>query len=158
MHLTQIFGALMSAACAMALYPATRPGGTTMTLLPCPTNAAFQTTVSATSAPKSQLVLQPVTSAVITLGPNEFHLHDPRRKRQECFNDQGFSVNCATWTGYYYTWGPPGNPYEGGPGEGGDGSGSGGAQTTIISYAGSAAVMRAYSSAGLLLGLAAFLL
>src|SRR5579871_3723947 len=22
-------------------------------------------------------------------------------RRQECFNDQGFRVNCATWTGYY---------------------------------------------------------
>jgi hypothetical protein len=50
-------------------------------------------------------------------------------RRQECFNDQGFRVNCATWTGYYYTWGPPGNPYEGGPGQGG-GSGSG--YTTVI--------------------------
>lgn len=50
-------------------------------------------------------------------------------RRQECFNDQGFRVNCATWTGYYYTWGPPGNPYEGGPGQGG-GGGSG--YTTVI--------------------------
>jgi hypothetical protein len=50
-------------------------------------------------------------------------------RRQECFNDQGFRVDCATWTGYYYTWGPPGNPYEGGPGQGG-GGGSG--YTTVI--------------------------
>jgi hypothetical protein len=50
-------------------------------------------------------------------------------RRQECFNDQGFRVNCATWTGYYYTWGPPGNPYEGGPGQGG---GSGNGYTTVI--------------------------
>jgi hypothetical protein len=50
-------------------------------------------------------------------------------RRQECFNDQGFRVDCATWTGYYYTWGPPGNPYEGGPGQGG---GGGNGYTTVI--------------------------
>ncbi|ETN42039.1 uncharacterized protein HMPREF1541_03978 [Cyphellophora europaea CBS 101466] len=53
------------------------------------------------------------------------------RKRQPCcFDDRGFRVDCATWTGYYYTWGPSGNPYEGGPecdgNWNGDGSGSGG--------------------------------
>jgi hypothetical protein len=148
----------MSIAFVSALSPATRPVATTMTLSPCHTSLLSTVTTSITGAPKTQIILQPVTSAVITLGPNEFELHDPRRKRQECFNDQGFSVDCATWTGYYYTWGPPGNPYEGGPGEGGDGSGSGEPQTTIISYAGSAAAVRAYSLAGILLGLAAFLL
>ena len=53
-------------------------------------------------------------------------------RRQECFNDQGFRVDCATWTGYYYTWGPPGNPYEGGPGEGGGSGGGGSGYTTVI--------------------------
>jgi hypothetical protein len=53
-------------------------------------------------------------------------------RRQECFNDQGFRVNCATWTGYYYTWGPPGNPYEGGPGEGGGSGGENNGYTTVI--------------------------
>ena len=53
-------------------------------------------------------------------------------RRQECFNDQGFRVNCATWTGYYYTWGPPGNPYEGGPGEGGGATGANNGYTTVI--------------------------
>ena len=145
----------MSIALVSALSPATRPGSTTMTLSPCQTTLPSTVTTSITTAPATQLILQPATTAVITLPPNEFHLHDPRRKRQECFNDQGFSVNCATWTGYYYTWGPPGNPYEGGPGEGGGGSGD---QTTIISYAGSAAAARAYSLVGLVLGLAAFFL
>ena len=51
--------------------------------------------------------------------------------RQRCFNDQGFSVDCATWSGYRYTWGPPGNIYAGGPGD--DGSGGGG--TGIVSAA-----------------------
>ena|SRR5947209_5883551 len=53
-------------------------------------------------------------------------------RRQECFNDQGFRVDCATWTGYYYTWGPPGNPYEGGPGEGGGAGGANNGYTTVI--------------------------
>lgn len=42
---------------------------------------------------------------------------NPLELRQKCFDDRGFSVDCATWTGYYYTWGPAGNPYEGGPGD-----------------------------------------
>lgn len=147
----------MSIALASALSPATRPASTTMTLSPCQTTLSPTVKSSITTVSATQLILQPATSAVMTLPPNEFELHDPRRKRQKCFNDQGFSVDCATWTGYYYTWGPPGNPYEGGPGEGGDGSGSG-SQTGIISYAGSASAARAYSLAGLVLGLAAFLL
>ena len=65
-----------------------------------------------------------------TVPPMRHHLD----LRQKCFNDQGFSVNCATWTGYRYTWGPLGNPYAGGPGEGGGGSG-GGSGDGIISAA-----------------------
>jgi hypothetical protein len=158
MQLKSPFIAFTSIVCVAALSPATRPVSTSTTLSPCYTSLTSSVTASITHVSKTQIVLQPVTSAVITLGPNEFEKHDPRRKRQECFNDQGFSVDCATWTGYYYTWGPPGNPYEGGPGEGGGGSGSGEPQTTIISYAGNAAATRAYGCAGLLLGLVAFLL
>ncbi|KAL6251495.1 hypothetical protein RBB50_001704 [Rhinocladiella similis] len=73
------------------------------------------------SITKVQLPIIP--SAVITLPPL---LANPLERRQRCWDDRGFSVDCATWTGYYYTWGPPGNPYEGGPGEGGGGSGGGG--------------------------------
>lgn len=46
-------------------------------------------------------------------------------RQEECFNDQGFRVDCATWTGYRYTWGPSSDPYLGGPGEGGDNGGGG---------------------------------
>ncbi|KAK5938430.1 hypothetical protein PMZ80_009400 [Knufia obscura] len=56
---------------------------------------------------------------------------NPLELRQRCFDDQGFSVDCATWTGYYYTWGPPGDPYAGGPGDDGN-SGS------TVNYVGSA--------------------
>lgn len=73
-------------------------------------------------------LLQRPLSALVTIAPL---LPNPLERRQRCFNDQGFSVDCATWTGYYYTWGPPGNPYEGGPGEGGGGSGGGG---TVVVY------------------------
>lgn len=45
--------------------------------------------------------------------------------RQRCWNDQGFSVNCAVWTGYRYTWGPSSNPYDYWSGNGGSGSGGG---------------------------------
>jgi hypothetical protein len=146
MQLKSPFIAFTSIVCVAALSPATRPVSTSTTLSPCYTSLTSSVTASITHVSKTQIVLQPVTSAVITLGPNEFEKHDPRRKRQECFNDQGFSVDCATWTGYYYT------------GEGGGGSGSGEPQTTIISYAGNAAATRAYGCAGLLLGLVAFLL
>lgn len=83
------------------------------------TKTAVKTTCSSigTSAPQSTTTAAPLTY-------NRFGF-----RRQECFNDQGFRVNCATWTGYYYTWGPPGNPYEGGPGQGG-GGGSG--YTTVV--------------------------
>jgi len=76
--------------------------------------------MSASSAPTSRTTAPPLTY-------NRFGF-----RRQECFNDQGFRVNCATWTGYYYTWGPPGNPYEGGPGEGGGSGGEGSGYTTVV--------------------------
>lgn len=47
--------------------------------------------------------------------------------RQRCWNDQGFSVDCAVWTGYRYTWGPASNPYDYWSGAGGRGSDGGGA-------------------------------
>jgi hypothetical protein len=72
------------------------------------------------SAPTSKTTAPPLTY-------NRFGF-----RRQECFNDQGFRVDCATWTGYYYTWGPPGNPYEGGPGEGGGAGGANNGYTTVI--------------------------
>ena len=43
-------------------------------------------------------------SALITMAPLS---RNPLELRQKCFDDRGFSVDCATWTGYYYTWGPP---------------------------------------------------
>ncbi|KIW44178.1 uncharacterized protein PV06_05208 [Exophiala oligosperma] len=70
----------------------------------------------------TEVQLPIIPSAVITLAPL---IANPLERRQRCWDDRGFSVDCATWTGYYYTWGPPGNPYEGGPGEGGGGSGGG---------------------------------
>jgi hypothetical protein len=45
--------------------------------------------------------------------------------RQRCWNDQGFSIDCAVWTGYRYSWGPSSNPYDYWSG-GGTGSGGGG--------------------------------
>ena len=78
------------------------------------------TSVLESSAPTSKTTAPPLTY-------NRFGF-----RRQECFNDQGFRVNCATWTGYYYTWGPPGNPYEGGPGEGGGAGGENNGYTTFI--------------------------
>ncbi|KAK5081865.1 hypothetical protein LTR70_008454 [Exophiala xenobiotica] len=55
---------------------------------------------------------------------------NPLELRQKCFDDRGFSVDCATWTGYYYTWGPAGDPYAGGPGD--DGSGSSGSNVVYV--------------------------
>lgn len=141
-----------------AMTPTTHASDLTATAAPFPTTFSSATSPTIPGIPTTQIVIQPATSAIITLPPNEFELHDPRRKRQECFNDQGFSVNCATWTGYYYTWGPPGNPYEGGPGEDGGGGGSGEPSTTITLYAGQAGMMSPSGMAGFLLGLLAFLL
>jgi len=85
------------------------------------TTALMETaSVLESSAPTSKTTAPPLTY-------NRFGF-----RRQECFNDQGFRVNCATWTGYYYTWGPPGNPYEGGPGEGGGAGGANNGYTTVI--------------------------
>jgi hypothetical protein len=89
--------------------------------------------VSAISATKTTLMTISLTSessapiSTTTAPPLTYNRFGFRR--QECFNDQGFRVNCATWTGYYYTWGPPGNPYEGGPGQGGGGGGGSGYTT-----------------------------
>ncbi|KAK5048983.1 hypothetical protein LTR84_005405 [Exophiala bonariae] len=97
-------------------------------------------TLTQTTSTPSITVAQPQRplSALVTIAPL---LPNPLERRQRCFNDQGFSVNCATWTGYYYTWGPPGNPYAGGPGEGGGGSGGsggggggGGGGGTVVVY------------------------
>ncbi len=105
---------------------------------PCSDGSVTTTTSSAsyTSTGLSGSITQPTfaptatrahfqtpLSALVTLAPLAAN---PLEKRQHCWNDQGFSVDCATWTGYYYTWGPAGNPYEGGPGEGGGNSGSNG--------------------------------
>jgi hypothetical protein len=85
------------------------------------TTALMETaSVLESSAPTSKTTAPPLTY-------NRFGF-----RRQECFNDQGFRVDCATWTGYYYTWGPPGNPYEGGPGEGGGAGGANNGYTTVI--------------------------
>lgn len=66
-------------------------------------------------------------SSLMTIAPLS---RNPLEIRQHCWNDQGFSVDCATWTGYYYTWGGAGHPYAGGPGD--SGSGSGGTSNTAI--------------------------
>jgi len=91
----------------------------TLSSPPFPTPTA-KITARPSSSESSQVspgtdLSDPFMSPAITIAPvasNKFEL------RQKCWNDQGFSVDCATWTGYYYTWGPPGNPYQGGPGEG----------------------------------------
>ena len=72
-------------------------------------------------------------SALVTIAPLSVN---PLERRQKCWDDRGFSVDCATWTGYYYTWGAPGDPYAGGPGEGGGGSGgsNGGGAGTVVVY------------------------
>ena len=62
----------------------------------------------------------PVLSRV-TPPPSLHHLD----LRQRCWNDQGFSVDCAVWTGYRYTWGPYSNPYDYWSGNGRSGSGGG---------------------------------
>lgn len=99
-------------------------------LSPTITSAVVQTT-PATSITATQLQLP--LSALVTIAPL---LPNPLERRQRCFDDQGFSVDCATWTGYYYTWGPPGNPYLGGPGEGGGGGGNGGGTVVVYSNEG----------------------
>jgi hypothetical protein len=105
------------------------------TLLPIVMVTPGHTAAISTPTPTT-FITMPSTKSVLavkawTTSPPTGHRFE---YRQKCWNDQGFSVNCATWTGYYYTWGPPGNPYEGGPGEGGGGGGGGGT-ATVISYA-----------------------
>lgn len=69
-------------------------------------------------------------STLMTIAPLS---RNPLELRQKCFDDRGFSVNCATWTGYYYTWGGAGHPYAGGPGDGsGSGSNGGGRSSNAI--------------------------
>lgn len=81
------------------------------------------TSPSPTSVPLTSL---PALSRV-TPPPSFNHLE----LRQRCWNDQGFSVDCAVWTGYRYSWGPAANPYDywsgGGTGSGGNGAASSGA-------------------------------
>ncbi|KAF7506996.1 hypothetical protein GJ744_011020 [Endocarpon pusillum] len=81
------------------------------------------TSPSPTSVPLTSL---PALSRVTT-PPSSNHLE----LRQRCWNDQGFSVDCAVWTGYRYSWGPAANPYDywsgGGTGSGGSGGASSGA-------------------------------
>lgn len=53
----------------------------------------------------STLVTSPVTfqaplSATITAAPRST-AYVIRRQTQKCFDDRGFQVDCATWTGYY---------------------------------------------------------
>jgi hypothetical protein len=90
---------------------------------------------TATSEPTQARSEEPPLSALITLAPLP---QNPLEKRQCCWNDQGFRVDCAQWTGYYYTWGPPGDPYQGGPPgcgqSGGGGGGSGNQPGTVVVY------------------------
>jgi hypothetical protein len=76
---------------------------------------------TAESVAKPPLTSLPPISRV-TPPPSVAHLD----LRQRCWNDQGFSVDCAVWTGYRYTWGPATNPYDYWSGAGGSGSGGGG--------------------------------
>ena len=74
-----------------------------------PLTATSETSLSVatpvnTIQPKDQTTTEFSRSALITMAPLS---RNPLELRQKCFNDQGFSVDCATWTGYYYTWGPP---------------------------------------------------
>jgi hypothetical protein len=45
-------------------------------------------------------VIQHPVSAEITPAPSTLD-RVIKRQTQKCFNDQGFQVDCATWTGYY---------------------------------------------------------
>lgn len=93
---------------------------------------ALDATVTTTTASTALATISSLTtySPLITIAPLS---RNPLELRQKCFNDQGFSVNCATWTGYYYTWGGAGHPYAGGPGDSGSGSSNGNSNTNGIS-------------------------
>ena len=45
----------------------------------------------------------PISTPSITTAPSAAP-YVVRRQTQKCFNDQGFQVDCATWTGYYCTF------------------------------------------------------
>jgi hypothetical protein len=105
--------------CVNGTLTATKTTSTTPSSSPV-TTASTSDRIAAVTLTLDQA--QAPLSAFITIAPLPAN---PLERRQRCWDDRGFSVDCATWTGYYYTWGPPGNPYLGGPGEGG-GSGSGG--------------------------------
>jgi hypothetical protein len=86
----------------------------------------LQNFFSLSETPKNIVSSQRLTSLSpiprVTPPPSPNHLD----LRQRCWNDQGFSVDCAVWTGYRYTWGPASNPYDYWSGGGGSGSGGGG--------------------------------
>jgi hypothetical protein len=48
----------------------------------------------------SLVTLQAPLSAIITAAPTST-VYVIRRQTQKCFDDRGFQVDCATWTGYY---------------------------------------------------------
>lgn len=88
----------------------------------------------------SQIPLSSPRSPPLTSLPPVSHVTPPPSAnhlelRQRCWNDQGFSVDCAIWTGYRYTWGPSSNPYDYWSGAGGRGSGGGGAVSSDASKA-----------------------
>jgi len=118
---------------AITPFPAVSNGFTaTASFSTSPTPSKSITHLPATTSVTQAHSQMPV-SAVVTIAPL---VANPLERRQRCWNDQGFSVDCATWTGYYYTWGPPGNPYEGGPGEGEGSGGSNGGNGggTVVVY------------------------
>ncbi|KAJ4504988.1 hypothetical protein HRR83_008066 [Exophiala dermatitidis] len=100
----------------------------TATLKPSSVSLCCSTTQSVTSTSITE-VKPELLSALVTIAPL---VVNPLERRQRCWDDRGFSVDCATWTGYYYTWGPPGNPYEGGPGEDGNGGDGGGGSSVVV--------------------------
>lgn len=98
------------------------PSATTMQ----PQTSGVQTTPSLSflsGTPVDAMVVPPLSSlppvSRITSPPSPHHLE----LRQRCWNDQGFSVNCAVWTGYRYSWGPASDPYNYWSGNGGSGGG-----------------------------------
>ena len=136
-----LFLALMAAAdlCSTLAYITSGGPGTATVATPVATLSLPQATK--TSAPYRMLTAPVPPSS--TAPPLMFNRFPVKRQGCYCYNDQGFSVDCATWTGYRYTWGPPSNPCEGGPGEGGGGSGSGSGTTLVSNGAGtsSSAIM-----------------
>lgn len=69
----------------------------------------IHTPTSSTLITSTTAVQAPLSTASITIAPMS-DVRVVKRQTQKCFNDQGFQVDCATWTGYYYSWGPPGHP------------------------------------------------